>query len=138
LDVADFVDLAISKIPTSFGKLTLLAGLRDANTGHYTDTLAALVYGKRLDAILEQRHRDLFLAWLGLDLATQATQVEQYITVDGENQYSLNERWIQQRLYEKLIPPAAREVERKLFVSNLVTILLLLQGRLRSLGESRP
>ncbi len=121
--MADFVDLAISKISTSFGKLTLLAGLRDENTGHYTDTLAALVYGKGLDAVLEQRHRDLFLAWLGLDLATQATQVEQ---------------WIQQRLYEKLIPPAAREVERKLFVSNLVTILLLLQGRLRSLGESRP
>ena len=134
--MADFVDLAISKIPTSFGKLTLLAGLRDENTGHYTDTLAALVYGKGLDAVLEQRHRDLFLAWLRLDLATQATQVEQYITVDGENQYSLNEQWIQQRLYEKLIPPAAREVERKLFVSNLVTILLLLQGRLRS-GESQ-
>jgi len=71
LDVADFVDLAISKIPTSFGKLTLLAGFRDENTGRYTDTLAALVYGERLDAILEQRHRDLFLAWLGLDLATQ-------------------------------------------------------------------
>ena len=135
--MADFVDLAISKIPTSFGKLTLLASLRDENTGHYTDTLAALVYGKRLGAILEQRHRELFLAWLGLDLSTQTTQVEQYITVDGENQYSLNEQWIQQRLYEKLIPPAAREVERKLFVSNLVTILLLLEGRLRS-GESQP
>jgi hypothetical protein len=136
--VADFVDLAISKIPTSFGKLTSLASLRDENTGHYTDTLAALVYGKSLDAVLEQRHRDLFLAWLGLDLATQATQVEQYITVDSANQYSLNEQWIQQKLYERLIPPAARKVERRLFVSNLVTILLLLQGRLRSLGKSRP
>ena len=135
--MADFVDLAISKIPTSFGKLTLLASLRDENTGHYTDTLAALVYGKGLAAVLDQRHRDLFLEWIGLELATQATQVEQYITVDGEDQYNSSEQWINKRLYEKLIPPAAREVERKLFVSNLVTILLLLEGRLRS-GESQP
>ena len=136
--MGDFVDLAISKISTHFGKLTLLAGLRDENTGLYTDTLAALVYGKGLAAVLEQRHRDLFLDWLGLELATQATQVEQYIIVDDEDQYNSTEQWISKRLYEKLIPPAAREVERKLFVSNLVTILLLLQGRLRYPGESQP
>ena len=116
----------------------MLAGLRDENTGLYTDTLAALVYGKGLAAVLEQRHRDLFLDWLGLELATQATQVEQYIIVDDEDQYNSTEQWISKRLYEKLIPPAARAVERKLFVSNLVTILLLLQGRLRYPGESQP
>ena len=65
LDVSDFVDLAISKIPSSFGKLTFLAGLRDESTGRYTDPLAALLYGGGLDAVLGRRHRELFsaMAW---------------------------------------------------------------------------
>ena len=132
---SDFVDLAISKIPSSFGQLTFLAGLRDESTGRYTDPLAALLYGKQLDTVIEQRHRELFLVWLGLDLAAQTTQVAEYLAVDDEDQNTLVEQWIEERLYEKLIPPAAREVERKFFVSNLVTILLLLQGKLRSSGE---
>ena len=84
LDVSDFVDLAISTIPPSFGKLTFLAGLRDESTGRYTDPLAALLYGNQLDAVLEQWHREFFLVWLGLDLATQTTQVAQYLAVDDE------------------------------------------------------
>lgn len=115
----------------------MLAAWRDENTGRYTDPLAVLLYGKRLDAVLEQRHRELFLAWLGLDLATQKTQVAQYLSIDDEDQNTLIERWIQERLYEKLVPPAAREVERKLFVSDLVTVLLLLQGKLHPSGESQ-
>jgi len=134
--VSDFVDLAISTIPSTFGKLTFLAGLRDESTGRYTDPLAALLYGNQLDGVLEQRHRQFFLAWLGLDLATQTTQVAQYLAVDDENENTLVEQWIKETLYEKLIPPAAREVERKLFVSDLMTILLLLQGKRNPNGES--
>jgi hypothetical protein len=126
LGVSDFVDLALATIPSTFGKLTFLAGLRDESTGCYTDPLAALLYGNQLDAVLEQRHRQFFLAWLGLDLATQTTQVAQYLAVDDEDKNRLVEQWIKERRYEKLAPPAAREVERKLFVSDLITILLLL------------
>jgi hypothetical protein len=136
MDVSDFVDLALSKIPSSFGKLTFLAGLRDDSTGRYTDPLAALAYGKVLDAVLERRHREIFFAWLVLDLATQSTQVAQHLAVDDKDQNTLIEQWIQERLYEKLIPSAAGEVERKLFVSDLMTILLLLQGQLNSSEES--
>jgi len=136
MDVSDFVDLAISKIPSLFGKLTFLAGLRDESTGRYTDPLAALLYGNQLGAVLEQRHGGFFLAWLGLDLATQTTQVAQYLAVDDEDKTTLVKQWIKERGYEKLAPPAAREVERKLFVSDLITILLLLQDKLNSGEES--
>lgn len=136
LDVSDFVDLAISTIPSTFGKLTFLAGLRDESTGRYTDPLAALLYGNQLDAVLEQRHREFFLVWLGLNLPTQTTQVAQYLAVDDEDKNTLVEQWIEERLYEKLVPPAAKEVERKLFVSDLMTILLLLQRKPNSSGES--
>jgi hypothetical protein len=130
MDVFEFLDLAISKIPSSFEKLTFLAGLRDESTGRYTDPLAALLYGEGLDALLGRRHRELFSLWLGLDLAAQTTEVAQYLAVENEEQNTLIEQWIQERLYEKLIPAAAKEVERKLFVSDLVTILLLLQSKL--------
>ena len=136
LNVSDFVDLAISTIPSSFGKLTFLAGLRDESTGRYTDPLAALLYGNQLDAVLERRHREFFLVWLGLDLVTQTTQVAQYLAVDDEVKTTLVKQWIKERRYEKLAPPAAREVERKLFVSDLITILLLLQDKLNFGEES--
>src|ERR1700688_1387518 len=104
MDVSDFVDLAISKIPSLFGKLTFLAGLRDESTGRYTDPLAALLYGNQLGAVLEQRHGGFFLAWLGLDLATQTTQVAQYLAVDDEDKTTLVKQWIKERGYEKLAP----------------------------------
>ncbi len=133
---SDFVDLALEQIPTYIGRLKLLADLRDERTGCYTDPLAVLLYGKRLEAILEQRHRELFFAWLRLDLATQTTQVAHYLGANDHGQNTWIEQWIQKRLYERLIPPAAREVERKLFVSDMMTILLLLQGKPHSPGES--
>jgi hypothetical protein len=134
--VSDFVDLAISKIPSSFGKLTLLASLRDASTGRYTDPLVALIYGNHLHAVLEHRHQDIFFAWLGLGLATQSIQVAQHLADYGPDQNALIERWIQERLYDELIPANAGAVERQLFVSDLMTILLLLQSKMNPGGES--
>jgi hypothetical protein len=109
--------------------------LRDESTGRYTDPLAAVLYGEELNVEIGRRHRQFFSAWLRLDLATQTTEVAHYLAVKNEEQNTLIEQWIRERLYEKLIPAAAKEVERKLFVSDLLTILLLLQSKLS--GETR-
>ena len=134
--VSNFMDLALTQIPTYFGKLVLLADLRDQATVQVIDPLAVLACEKPLDGVFERRHRELF-AWLCLDLTTQITDVAQYLTVDGEDESTRVEQWIRERLYERLIPPSATPVERSLFVSDLMATLLLLQARLNSSGE-RP
>ena len=135
---SDFVDRALTQIPTYFGKLKLLADLRDDSTGRYIETLAMFVYGKQLHVVLEERHREVFFAWLGLDLATQSAEIAQYLAGDDADQSMLTEQWIHERRYEPLIPPAAREVERILFVSDLTTILRLLQKPHISLPGRSP
>jgi hypothetical protein len=59
-DASDFVNLALSPIPSTFGRLVLMAESLD----HTTDELAELLYGKeQIAAALEQKHRDIFFAW---------------------------------------------------------------------------
>jgi hypothetical protein len=135
--VSDFLDLALTQIPTYFGKLVLLADLKDEATGQVMDPLAVLACGKPLDDVFERRHREIFFAWLCRDLTTQLTDVAQYLAVDRAHGSAQVARWIRERLYERLIPPSATAVERSLFVSDLMAILLLLQARLNSSGERR-
>lgn len=59
-----------------------------------------LVYGNQFDVVLAQRHQELFFTWLGLDLATQGTEVAQYLEGVDADQNVLVEPWIQERLYK--------------------------------------
>ena len=61
-DASDFVNLALSPVPSEFGRLVLLADLRD----HDNDQLADMLYGKgTIDGAFRQKHREIFarLAW---------------------------------------------------------------------------
>lgn len=125
-DALDFVNLALSPIPSKFGKLVLLADLRD----HANDQLADLLYGKGpIDAALQQKHRELFAAWLGLSLAVQLADVAEYLANEGGNDIArakLVQRWVEEKLYERLRPMGAGESEWRLFSSDLRAILQLL------------
>jgi len=134
---SDFIDLALSRIPSAFEKLAFLAGLRHPNPGRYDDPLAVLVYGEdQIDAALRQKHREMFYGWLGVALARQTEDVAEYLARQADAQYprvaETLQRWVQERSYEKLIPEAANESERELFSSDLRAILQLLQVRLGS------
>jgi len=135
-----FVDLALSRIPSAFGKLAFVASLRQANPGCYHDPLAALVYGKeQVDATLRQKHREMFHAFLGAALATQTEQVAEYLARADDEKPRIAQtvrRWFQESLYEELIPATVRESEGELFSSDLRTILQLLQARLGFADEA--
>ena len=76
LGISDFVDLALSRIPSTFGKLAFLASLTDEHTGRYGDSLAVLLYGReQTEACLKQKHRETFFAWLRLALAAQTADL---------------------------------------------------------------
>src|ERR1700737_1618048 len=57
----DFVNLAVSTIPSTFVKLAFLASLKDGNDDRYRDPLAGLVYGdEQIEAALQGKHREIF------------------------------------------------------------------------------
>ena len=134
-DASDFVNLALSPSPSTFGRLVLLADLRD----HDTDPLAAELYGKaQIDAALERKHREIFRAWLCLNRAAQMEEVAEYLADQAGNRDAtiaqLVHRWTEEKLYEKLRPAGASEPLRELFSSDLRAILQLLQVKLSSSG----
>jgi hypothetical protein len=135
-DASDFVNLALSPIPSKLGRLVFLADMRD----HDTDQLAKMLYGKdQIDEALRQKHREVFFAWLGLSLTAQIEDVAQYLANEGGKNDTtvakLIHQWVQEKLYERLRPTAAGESEWRLFSCDLQAILQLLL-RLGFSGES--
>src|ERR1700691_394459 len=127
-DASDFVNLVLSPSPSIFGRLVLLADLRD----HDTNPLAAELYGKaQIDEALERKHREIFFAWLCLSWAAEMEEVADYLAdqagIQDATIAQLVHRWTQEKLYEKLRPTVASEAERELFSSGLRAILQLLQ-----------
>ena len=130
---ADFVDLALSRIPSTFGKLAFVAGIKATSPYRYKDPEAAVSNGnEQVDAACRWKHREMFLAFLGSSLATQTEEVAEYLSSSGKGQKmeQVLDEWIQGRLYDKLIPEAASEQERDVFSSDLRAILQLLRLRL--------
>jgi hypothetical protein len=136
---SDFVGLALAQIPSAFGRLAFVAGLKHPNPGRYDDPLAALVFGKdQIDAVLRRKHWEIFSAWLSVALATQSGEVAEYLAGQAHGQKTRIEQtlqvWIQYELYANLIPETASEQERELFSSDVKAILQLLQVRLQAKG----
>jgi hypothetical protein len=136
-DASDFVNLALSPIPSTFGRLVLLADMRDQET----DQLAKMLYGKeQIDEALRQKHREVFFAWLGLSLTAQMEDVAEYLANEGGKNDTtvakLIHQWAQEKLYERLRPTAAGESEWRLFSSDLRAILQILPKRLDFFGEN--
>jgi hypothetical protein len=134
----DFVNLAVSAIPSTFVKLAFLASLKDGNDDRYRDPLAGLVYGEqKIEAALQGKHREIFSGWLGLGLAEQMAEVAEYLAAQDEDPNALISIWLHDKVYESLIPSAVSGAERNLFTSDLKAILQLLQVRLGPAGENR-
>jgi hypothetical protein len=137
-DAFDCVNLTISSVPSTFGKLVFLADLlRDRNI----DPLTEALYGKAsIEAVLEWKQREIFFAWLGLSLSDQMDDVvEHFASECGENDTNpatLLQHWTHQKLYERLRPTTVGESEWVLFSSDLQVILRLLLVRLGSSEES--
>ena len=129
-DASDFVNLALTPIPSKLGRLVLLADMRD----HDTDQLAEMLYGKeQIEEALRQKHHEVFFAWLGLSLTAQMEDVAEYLANEGGNNDTtvakLIHQWVQEKSYERLRPTAAGESEWRLFSGDLQAILRLLLRR---------
>jgi len=137
-DASDFVNLAVSPRSSTFGKLALVAELRENDT----DPLADGLYGKaQIDAALQHRHHEIFSAWLRLSRIDQMDEVAEYLEDQAGNQEAtiaqVAQQWVHESLYEKLRPTEASEPERELFSAGLRVILDNLRLRSSSFEGNR-
>jgi hypothetical protein len=117
----------LSHIPTSFGRLVFLSGLRDSNTGIYTHYgFAQRVGDDEAHETLRQSHFECFAEWLICSLEEQKADLDLYLSGIDSDKKTILETWIQTRPYRNLIPASALEMERNLYLSDLETLLELL------------
>ena len=127
---ADVWRKTLSQIPTLFGRLAFLASLRDPRSGRYRhDVLTSLLGPDDGDRAISRSHQQLFAEWLAYSLSDQKQDLDEYLrTVGGPRNF---------RHYHDLIPATAREVERRLYLADLETLMDLLRYE-QDAALSRP
>lgn len=115
------------RVPTVFGRLAYLASLRNPATGQYAHPVLSPALGnEEADKTLRKSHYQVFSQWLTFGLAEQKADFSEFLTTrDARSQAAR---------FRDLPPPAARDVERQLFVTDLETVL----GLLKLAGASLP
>jgi hypothetical protein len=117
----------LSQIPTTFGRLVFLSTLRDPNTGAYAHYgFAQRVGEQEADVALRQSHSQCFSEWLAFSLEEQKADLDLYLSGIASDRKTILDTWIRTKPYRNLIPAAALEMERRLYHSDLETLLELL------------
>ena len=133
----DLLRNTLQQIPTIFGRLVYLSSLRNHSSGHYEHELLARVFGNEdADHALRNKHRQIFSEWLERSLDEQKNDLLEYL--GGFSTAAEPAAEVERSLpYRNLIPPAAREVERLLYLTDLETLFDLLRVE-RGLRVWRP
>ncbi len=106
------------RVPTLFGRLAYVAGLRLTGLDRYQHpSLTGPLGPEEADRILRRSHYQVFAEWLDLNLEDQKADLEAFIRERGAEEQALR--------FRDLPPATAREVERQLFVTDLETLFAL-------------
>jgi hypothetical protein len=122
-------------IPTLFGQLVFLNSLRDASGTYREESLCGMFGAQEADRIIRHNHYQVFAQWLAYPLAEQKRDIGNYLT--GCGGIEAGGKRIAVLSYRQIIPAAAHEVERQLYLADLETLLELLQAE-QDGGSSSP
>ena len=111
--------LAVSQVPTLFGRLVFLASLLDPQTNRYSHPATEDLPPEDADRLLRNSHQQVFQQWISSRLADQKADLDEYLSTAQGPRHALP--------YRNLAPATAREVERQLYLTDLETLLELLQ-----------
>ena len=121
----------LTQIPTKFGKLAYVAGLRDENSDTYHHVKLALRYtDEEADCFLRASHKEIFWEWLQFPLQQQRRDLAEYIESIKVEREIILRTWLTPTSFRKLIPTTAREAEGLLLISDLELIVEILQNEL--------
>lgn len=125
---ADLWRNTLAQIPTLFGRLWYLSSLRDQNTGTYQHFgLAQRFSEDEANRVLRMSHLKVFEQWLCYSLEQQKNEVDEYLQSQEGDPRVIISNWLKLSPYRNCIPVGTREVERKLFMSDLQVVLDLLR-----------
>jgi hypothetical protein len=125
----------LARIPTLFGRVLYLASLRNQSNGAYEHPgLARMVGQEEAGETLRRSHARVFQDWICLNLEQQTADLQEYLAETPNPAITLA-GWAASGVYQSWAPSTAQEVERRLFVGDLETLLALLR---REYGGASP
>jgi len=126
--VAESWHRTLTGIPTVLGRLAYLASLRNTNTGTYEHFgLAQKVGAGDVDRLLRRSHLEVFQEWLCFGLERQKQELEQYFSELEGDKREILANWLSLEPYGIWVPAESRDVERKLFYTDLEVVLELIR-----------
>jgi len=106
-----------------------LSSLRNANNDRYEHHGLALIFGEdEANRALKKAHGRTFAEWLSFNLQQQKSDLDLYIAGLNEDKRTVIESWLKLAPYRSLIPSKVRGVERRLYTTDLITLLELLKS----------
>jgi hypothetical protein len=119
----------LAGITTLIGRLAYLATLRNTNTGTYEHFgLSQRVGASEVDRLIRRSHLDTFQQWLCFSLDRQKQELEAYFQeLEGDSREILS-NWLFVGPYAAWVPAESRDVERRLFFTDLETVLELIRA----------
>ncbi len=120
--------LALSTCPTTFGKLVLLASMRNPVTGIYREIGPATLQAGDADHALRTAHEDAFARWIAFSLEEQTEDLGRYFATLPADAPTIVKHWRSSQIYRSFVPDSAAESHKALFVSDLQALLGLFSG----------
>ena len=141
--LADLWKHTLSGIPSVYGKLMCLAGLRDPHSGHYRHYGLSAAFGREeSESALRQSHEQVFKEWLRLALPEKSSDLAQYLAGIDDSADAVAKNWLRGRYCETLVPDRATRAQRAQFRQELGTLLELIRNEAAagkpSPGSARP
>lgn len=119
----------LSGIPTFPGRLAYLASLRNIHSGAYEHFgLAQRVGEEEVDRLIRRSHVDIFQEWLCFGLERQRQELEEYFEGLPGDKREIIAAWLSVEPYAAWIPADSRDVERKLYYTDLSVALDLIRA----------
>lgn len=127
--VSNLWRITLSQIPSVFGRLVYVSSLRNPNNGRYEHHGLAQIFGHDdANKALKKSHLQIFDEWLTFNLEQQTRDLELYLDGLPDSRAVVLENWIKLSPYRNLIPASVRGVERRLYITDLTTLLEVLKG----------
>src|ERR1700761_8172621 len=119
----------LSLIPTYYGRMVFLAGLRNPDTGRYDyygcpEHTSAISVSQGLKRI----HEEIFREWVSNTLERKMADIELYINGLDIDPADLVDAWLRLTPYKNLVPGSIQGPDRQKHISDLEAILGLLKN----------
>ena len=126
--IAETWQRMLAGIPTFPGRIAYLASLRNIHSGVYEHMgLAQRIGEDDTDMLLRRSHLEIFQEWLCFGLERQKDELEEYFSGLPGDKREIIATWLSIEPYGAWVPADSRDIERKLYYTDLSVVLELIR-----------